>query len=116
MRNVSKCLTMSILLVLAVLGAGHVASADTESPAPGELFAVDVCSCCPATCGGGTLIGCYHTIDMPPNAVTCVYTKPGTRAFACVSCLLASTDIDDTAAAYNAIFGDGRSSCPATAE
>jgi hypothetical protein len=107
---------MSVLLVLAVLGGGHAASAATASPTPGELLAVDVCSCCPATCGGGTLIGCYHTIDMPPNAVTCVYTKAGTKAFACVSCLLASTDIDATTAAYNAIFGDAGSTCPKTAE
>jgi hypothetical protein len=72
-------------------------------------MAVDACGCCPATCGGGTFIGCYHTIAMPPNAVTCVYVDANGKAFDCVSCLLAAKDPE--IAALNAIFEPG----PATA-
>ncbi|HEX4965753.1 MAG TPA: hypothetical protein VF173_33395 [Thermoanaerobaculia bacterium] len=114
MRNLSKCLVTSVFLALALLAAGHSASAAMAPTPPGELLAVDACGCCPATCLGGTFIGCYHTIAMPPNAVTCVYIKDG-KAFDCVSCLLASTT-DTTEAAYNAIFGDASPACPKAAE
>jgi len=95
-----KSLAISALLVMAVLGVGHAATA--ASPA---LLAVDACGCCPKTCLGGTFIGCYHTIYMPPNAVTCVYRDANGNAFDCVSCLLASKD--PATEALSAIFEPG---------
>ncbi|MFL6235807.1 MAG: hypothetical protein ACJ76N_21940 [Thermoanaerobaculia bacterium] len=97
-----KSLAISVLLVMAAFAVGHAATA--ASPA---LLAVDACGCCPKTCLGGTFIGCYHTIYMPPNAVTCVYRDAAGNAFDCVSCLLAASDTDKTAAALNAIFEAG---------
>jgi hypothetical protein len=108
MRNVSKCAAVAVFLIMAVLSPGQAASAATAIVPSGELLAIDVCGCCPATCGGGTLIGCYHTINMPPNAVTCVYSG---KAGACVSCLLA----DPVKEAYNAIFGEAGAACPQAA-
>jgi hypothetical protein len=91
---------MSVLLILASFAVAHAASIDSSH----TLMAIDVCGCCPRTCGGGTLIGCYNTIDMPPNAVTCVYRDAAGNAFECVSCLHKANEIAD---ALNAIFEPG---------
>jgi hypothetical protein len=96
----SGILVASLFLIAVVVGGGQAAWAAAES-STGALMAIDVCACCPATCGGGTLIGCYHVVGMPPNAVTCVYSNSGNGP-GCVSCLLAGADTET--AALNAIF------------
>jgi hypothetical protein len=108
MRNVSKCIVPAVFLIMAVLSPGQAALAATATVPSGGLLAIDVCGCCPPTCGGGTLIGCFNTIDMPPNAVTCVYSG---KVGACVNCLLA----DPVKEAYNAIFGEAGATCPQAA-
>lgn len=105
--SLPKCLAMSLLLILAVVAAtpvAHAAAAYTPSGSDTGLMAVDACGCCPKTCGGGTFIGCYHSISMPPNAVTCSYQDAKGNFFDCVSCLLADPAKDATTVALNAIF------------
>lgn len=106
--SLPKCLALSLLLILAVVAAtpvAHAAAAYTPSGSDTGLMAVDACGCCPKTCGGGTFIGCYHSISMPPNAVTCSYQDAKGKFFDCVSCFLADTTTTDaTSAALNAIF------------
>ncbi len=104
MRNpLPKCLALTVLLLMAAF-VGHAASVDSSH----TFLAAGLCSCCPATCGGGTYYGCYNTVDMPPNAVTCVYKDAAGKLFECVSCLNASADT--TTAALNAIFAPGPAS------
>jgi hypothetical protein len=95
-----KSLAISMLLIMAALGVSHAMTA--ASPV---LLAVDACGCCPKTCLGGTFIGCYHHISMPPNAVTCVYQGADGQPFDCVSCLLA--DKNPATDALSAIFEPG---------
>jgi len=95
------CLVVSLALIVPLLGASKAAGAAVEKAPYGALMAGGVCACCPQTCGGGTFIGCYNTINMPPNAVTCVYSNSGGGP-GCVSCLNAA--LDTTEAALNAIF------------
>lgn len=90
---------LAVVLVLVALAT--LASSSTAITATGATFysaaaGGGVCGCCPATCQGGTFIGCYNTIFMPPNAVTCVYVGADGKAFDCVSCInkaVADTDI-----------------------
>jgi hypothetical protein len=99
------CLLVSLVLIVPLLGASKAAGAAVEKAPYGALKAGGVCACCPQTCGGGTFIGCYNTIDMPPNAVTCVYSNSGGGP-GCVSCLNAT--LDTTEAALNAIFEEAK--------
>ncbi|HEY0556168.1 MAG TPA: hypothetical protein VGG20_18085 [Thermoanaerobaculia bacterium] len=84
-----KFLVTSLFLIVALLGAGQAARA--ASAPMGLMTAIDVCGCCPVTCGGGTFVGCYNVLGMPPNAVTCVYSNSGGGP-GCVSCLLTAKD------------------------
>ena len=83
-----------LAVVLALVALATLASGSTAMTATGATFysaaagaAGGVCGCCPRTCQGGTFIGCYNTIFMPPNAVTCVYMAADGTAFDCVSCI-----------------------------
>ena len=100
------CLVVSLALIVPLLGASKAAGAAVEKAPYGALMAGGVCACCPQTCGGGTFIGCYNTINMPPNAVTCVYSNSGGGP-GCVSCLNAAA-ADDTTVALNAIFEEAK--------
>lgn len=89
-----------LVVVLALVTLATLASTSAAFTAPGVVLyqgaaAAGVCACCPATCGGGTFIGCYNTINMPPNAVTCVYADADGNASACLSCInKPAVDID----------------------
>jgi len=91
MKSFLKLFALAALVALCIPG---LASAATASEGSAIRFEADaaawICSCCPKTCGGGTLFGCYNTTTMPPNAVTCTYKTAGGREFECVSCMAAA--------------------------
>jgi hypothetical protein len=52
------------------------------------LATASICDCCPKTCNGNQLYGCYNTINMPPDAVTCTYKTADGKEVSCVSCMM----------------------------
>ena len=80
-----------LLVVLALVTVATLASSGAAfTVSTGMVYAsapAGVCACCPASAPGGTFVGCYNTINMPPNAVTCVYEDANGNVFAYVSCI-----------------------------
>ena len=96
MKSFWKPFALIALTAFAVPGLANAASASEGSFIRFEATASAwICSCCPATCGGNILSGCFNNTSMPPNAVTCTYHPPGVPSNdhdpACVSCMASAT-------------------------
>lgn len=92
MKSLAKFLACAALLALAlpaVADAAPIPSAETFLRFK-ALAAASICDCCPRTCGGNPLAGCFNNINMPPDAVTCTYKAPDGREVMCVSCMITS--------------------------
>jgi hypothetical protein len=80
-----------LVVVLALVTVATLASSGAAFTATGTVSyqadtAAGVCDCCPPGPPGTTFLGCYNTVNMPPDAVTCVYEDTDGNAFAYVSC------------------------------
>ena len=97
MNPFRKLVVVLALVTLATLASTSTAFTSTALVLYEGAAARGVCDCCPATCGGGRFYGCYNTVNMPPDAVTCVYTDAAGNLFSCVSCInrapVADTDV-----------------------
>lgn len=84
-----SCAVLAALIAPAIAGAAPISSSASFLRFQ-ALATASICDCCPRTCGGNQLFGCYNTINMPPDAVTCTYMTSGGQEVSCVSCMMTS--------------------------
>ncbi|HEX6898280.1 MAG TPA: hypothetical protein VF789_01140 [Thermoanaerobaculia bacterium] len=90
-----------LVVVLALVTVAILTSSGAAFTAIGTTYyegaaAAGVCACCPAGPPGSVFVGCYNTVNMPPNAVTCVYEDANGNVFAWVSCINKAPAVADT--------------------
>lgn len=89
MKPIWKLLAVSALTAFFAVGSGNTASTDSylryQVAGPSSL-----CGCCPQSCGGGTYVGCWSSVNHPDNAVTCIYAS-GSTHFNCLSCMVSAS-------------------------
>lgn len=95
MNSFRKLVVVLALVTVAILASSGAAFTAGTMYYEGAA-AAGVCDCCPAGPPGSVYVGCYNTVNMPPNAVTCVYEDANGNVFAWVSCINKAAAAADT--------------------
>lgn len=95
MNSFRKLVVVLALVTVAILASSGAAFTAGTVYYQGAA-AAGVCACCPAGPPGSTFVGCYNTINMPPNAVTCMYMDADGNVFSYVSCINKAFAVADT--------------------